>query len=135
MDIVPIHMLMRKRDEAGRGQRDSGGLQMVEFPMMWNPDTEFSFVELDDLGAAGARVLDERERHFYATYEICGTEPMSYGDVCEVAGEVIGCMVQPRQKGFEEAVDVFVKLAVGEEASAAARDRLERMLLFIIDGV
>lgn len=124
MDMFPIGMLMQKRDENG------GSEAVVEYPMMWNPRTEFSFVGLGDLGAAGAKVLEERERHFFATYEICSTDVMSYEDVCVVAGEVLRCTVRPRQKGFEEAVEGLAKLVVGEEASAAARDGVERMLLY-----
>lgn len=80
--------------------------------------------------AAAAVVLAEREKHFGAASEVCGTEGMSYEAVCGVAGEVLGRRVVPRRKGFEEAVDGFVPVVAGKEVSEAARDGVKGMLLY-----
>ncbi len=68
--------------------------------MLWNPVVEFSFVVLDYLAAAGVVVLAERESHFGATYEICGTGGVSHEAVSGIVGEPLGCRVLPRQKGM-----------------------------------
>ena len=85
----------------------------VHFNANWTPDVEFSFVALGDWGKAAKRVLEERERHYLAYHPIAGTMPMSYGEVCGVVGEVIGKDVFVKQKGFEEAIEVFSVLCLG----------------------
>jgi hypothetical protein len=42
----------------------------------------------------------------------------------------VGCRIVPRQKGFVEAVEGFVPVVAGKEASEAAKDGVERMLLY-----
>jgi uncharacterized protein YbjT (DUF2867 family) len=105
----------------------------VVYPANWNPDTPFSFVALKDLGEAAKVILEERERHFLATYPIVGTTPTTYRRVCEVVGEVIGKKVVAKQRAFEEAVELFSKVLFGEgtkEGDGKRRDGLERLLLY-----
>jgi hypothetical protein len=83
MDMFPLQMLSQKWDEHSKTSR-SDSMVEAEYPMMWSPAIEFSFVAWDDLAAAAAVVLAERERHFCAAYEICGTVGMSYEAVCRV---------------------------------------------------
>ena len=104
----------------------------VVYPANWNPDIPFSFVAIHDLGLAAKTVLEQRETHFLATYPIVGTLPMTYREVCEAVGEVIGKKVVIEQRGFEEAVELFSTVLFGREGKADGkrRDGLERLLLY-----
>ncbi|KAJ5943262.1 hypothetical protein N7516_003430 [Penicillium verrucosum] len=42
---------------------------------IYNPNVANSLVALRDLAEAGARVLDEREAHYFAQYPLCSTAP------------------------------------------------------------
>jgi uncharacterized protein YbjT (DUF2867 family) len=118
MDLFPVPKLMQDPGEE------------VIYDANWNPDTPFSFIALADLGLAAKTVLEEREKHYLATYPVVGTSPMTYREVCGVVGEVLGKKVVVRQRGFEEAVELFGKLLFGEEANGKRRDGLERLLLY-----
>lgn len=119
IDLFPVPKFVQEKGEE------------VTYEANWNPDIPFSFVALRDLGVAAKVVLEEREKHFLAMYPIVGTEkPMTYREVCGTVGEVAGKKVVVKQRGFEEAVDLFSKLLFGEQAEGKRRDGLERLLLY-----
>ena len=95
MDLFPIPQFVREKGDE------------VVYSANWNPEIEFSFVALRDLGEAAEKVLVEREKHFAATYPVVGTEGMSYNRACKIAGELVGKKIVVKQKGFEEAVMGF----------------------------
>ncbi|MCJ1248203.1 hypothetical protein MMC30_005420 [Trapelia coarctata] len=118
MDMVPVAKM-------AKGEGDE-----VVFPAKWDPTVEFSFVALKDLGEIGAKIVDEGEKHDFATYEICGTAPTSYEEVCKIIGEAIGKKVVVEQAGYEEAVSGFLEMLYGDEVDSYTRDATERMLLY-----
>ncbi len=123
MDVFPIPALVQQA-------KSKGPDDVLEFAANWDPSVEFSFLALDDLARVGEIVLAERERHFYAKYELCSTMPMSYARGCEIVGTVLGRTVVPRQKPFEEAVKGFMAVALKDDFGAYERDAVERMLLY-----
>jgi len=48
-------------------------------------DSKFSFVDVEDVGAAAATVLSQPD-HINATYEIVGTQPISHAEVAKIFG-------------------------------------------------
>jgi len=54
----------------------------------YSVQANFSFVDLEDIAEAAKIVLTE-QNHINATYELVGTEPLSYMDVAEIVGRVL----------------------------------------------
>jgi len=54
----------------------------------YSVQANFSFVDLEDIAEAAKIVLTE-PNHINATYELVGTEPLSYVDVAEIVGRVL----------------------------------------------
>lgn len=104
----------------------------MKYPALWNPSVEFSFIALQDFAAAGATVLGEREKHYFAVYPLCSTMPMSYHAACEVASAVIGKKIVATQVPFEDAIERLLKNLFGnpQEVDSRTRDAAERMLVY-----
>jgi uncharacterized protein YbjT (DUF2867 family) len=63
--------------------------------------TRISLVDVNDVGAAAATVLTE-PGHLFATYELCGTEPLSQTHVAEVIGQQLGRPVRAETTPLDE---------------------------------
>ncbi|KAK4544601.1 hypothetical protein LTR36_004173 [Oleoguttula mirabilis] len=88
---------------------------------LWNPETEFSFVSCRDVGAACANILAEREKHYYATYQLVGTpQPLSYNDAVGIVSTALGKAVKLEQKSIEEGVVMFSNVFTRGELTVAA---------------
>lgn len=61
---------------------------------IYNPNVANSLVALRDLAEAGARVLNEREAHYFAQYPLCSTSPVSDAECIRVIGEHIGKKIE-----------------------------------------
>lgn len=97
----------------------------------WNPDIPFSFLALGDLGEVSAKVLNERERHYLAQYQLCGDGPLNYRQVCEIASKEIGKTIEVKQKSYEEAVQSFtIRMFGSMDTDAQSIDGIERILLY-----
>ena len=59
-------------------------------PHVWNIGTRSSHTCLYDLGEVGSIVLDEREKHYLAQYQVVSTEPLSRREQCERASKILG---------------------------------------------
>jgi uncharacterized protein YbjT (DUF2867 family) len=118
MDMFPLAKLKEAKGDE------------VTYPANWNPEVEFSFVSLKDLAEAAQIVIQQREKHFGAAYNIVGTEKLSYNKACEIAGSVLGKKVVVKQKSFEEAVGGFEAMMFGGNVDIRVKDELERMLLY-----
>ncbi|MCJ1421939.1 hypothetical protein MMC32_008306 [Xylographa parallela] len=120
MEMIPLAKLAQEQGDK------------VVFPAKWDPSVGFSFVALKDFGEAGAKVLREGEKHYSASYEICGTGSVTYNEVMRIVGQNIGKDVVVKQVGLQEAADGFMKMMSGgsEEVDPYTRDAAERMLLY-----
>ena len=99
----------------------------------WDPDVKFSYTSLYDLGEATAKILEQREWHFYATYQMVSTaQPMGYREGCDIASKVIGTKIRVEVMPFQETMmgkgsaEGMLGLPKGEYA----RDGVQRMLLY-----
>ena len=103
------------------------------FTASWNPQTCFSCLALRDLGEAVARIVEQRDRHFFALYPLVSVQaPMSYAEMLGVVERVVGKPVAVRQRPFYEAVAVLLKVLSGGVRELDPRTAMaaERMLLF-----
>jgi len=123
MDFFPIPMLVEQAEIKGPKED-------LEFPANWNPSIEFSFLALEDLAQVAKTVLGEREKHFYAKYELCSTMPMSYAKGCEIVGGLLGRKIAVKQKPYDEAANDFMAMSLGEQYSDAETDAVERLLIY-----
>lgn len=104
------------------------------YPANWNINIPFSFCTTRDLGQAAANVLEQRKKHYYATYQLVSTaEPLPYTEVIKIISEEIGKHVELKQKPFEEAI-VAGQAMLGkgnpENASEAQTQGVSRMFLY-----
>ncbi|KAG9519813.1 NAD(P)-binding protein, partial [Aureobasidium melanogenum] len=79
------------------------------YPIPYNPEIVFTWVTARDLGEVAARVLEERQKHFYATYPLVGTEPATYTEAVRQVSEVIGKEIKIQRIPLEQAVDGLVR--------------------------
>lgn len=117
MDTFPLATLMKQDSPV--------------YNASWNPDNAFSFIALQDLGEVGAKVLEERERHYLAQYPLCSTEPLNYREMVSTISKAVGKEIEVKQRSFEAAVSEFLASLCGtDQPHARTRDGVERMLLF-----
>ena len=103
------------------------------FKAFFNPACPFAYAFLKDHGEAAAKVLREREKHYFATYDLCSTETMSYS---KFASRVGSSLPKPVSYDIEvidysAAVDILSVVNFGtKDVDQRCRDAAERMLLF-----
>ncbi|KAI3323541.1 putative nucleoside-diphosphate-sugar epimerase [Xylariaceae sp. AK1471] len=123
--------------------------------ILWHPNHGNSVVSLHDLAEAAAKVLNEREAHFYAQYPLCSTLPISDSELIAVVEKYIGKHIDIQVPSFEARVEmtfqylyggskenVFAGNQSGEETASShispqgdprpdlVRDAAERLVLF-----
>ena len=97
----------------------------------WDPGVKFSYTSLHDLGEATAKILEQREQHFYATYQMVSTcQPMGYNEVCEIASKVIGKEIHVETMPFQKTMEGSAEGMLGLPPGEYARDGVQRMLLY-----
>lgn len=99
----------------------------------WDPAVKFSYTSLHDLGEATAKILEQREEHFYATYQMVSTDvPMGYQDVCAIASKVIGKEIRVEVMRFQKVMEGegSAEGLFGLERGEQQRDGVQRMLLW-----
>ncbi|KAK4498604.1 hypothetical protein PRZ48_011263 [Zasmidium cellare] len=103
------------------------------FTGMHDPNVAFSFTCVKDHAEVSAKVIREREKHFYATYQLASTLPMKYTEYIQSVGAVMGKTFEVRQLPHEEAVRIYCKLIFGQEKDHLDQARIdgpERLLMY-----
>ncbi len=117
MDFFPVQAMMAQEEPVWRAN--------------WDPSVPFCFTAQQDLAEVAALVIDQREKHYLATYPIVSTKPTSYNELMETAGKEMGKSIKVERKSYEEAVAWYLSLLFGTEKShPTTRDTTHRMLLF-----
>ena len=117
MDMFPLPKLLAE--------------EIPTYTARWDPDVKFSYTSLHDLGEATAKILEQREEHFYATYQMVSTsQPMGYSEVCEIASKVIGKEIHLEVMPFQKTMDGSAEGMLGLPEGEYARDGVQRMLLY-----
>ena len=100
------------------------------YPAAFDPNVTFSYMALQDLGEAAAKVLMEGQKHYFAQYPLVSDGPFSYTKVAEIVGEEIGKSITVKQRPFEEAVPALIEMVSGTaDVHATTRDTYERLIL------
>ncbi len=81
---------------------------------VWAPEIPNSLIALRDLGEAAARVLLERETHYWAQYQLCSTLPLSNAEVVEVIEKYAGKKIQMLTPSFERGVQILLRNMFGD---------------------
>jgi len=100
MEMFSIHALMHNPGEE------------VDFRSLWGSAVEFSFIAGQDLGLTAYKALSEREKHFYASYELCSTTRHSLIDKCLFVRKVMGEKITPKLAPLMNSVDGFVGMNI-----------------------
>ncbi|KAJ5508621.1 hypothetical protein N7527_010764 [Penicillium freii] len=109
----------------------AGALAKIESPSieyvwnMYNPNVANSLIALRDLAEAGARVLDEREAHYFAQYPLCSTSPVSDAEFIKINGNHMGKKIQVTTPTFEEGVSKLLKLLYDGESGVYSPDHVD----------
>jgi len=94
--------------------------------------TPFSFTSLHDYAEASAKVIKERSKHFYATYQLVSTMPLKYTEYIKSVGEAMGKEIEIQEMSFDEAVGTFSERMFGSRDGGPQflRDAIERLVLY-----
>ncbi|KAK3319175.1 hypothetical protein B0H66DRAFT_591764 [Apodospora peruviana] len=103
MDMFPLQVVLNQKQTA-----DDGG-PIIVHKATWPPEIKISFITLRDQSEAVRVVVEERERHLYATYQLFSTpEPIPYAEFVRRAVEVAGKRVEVGYQEYEEAVAFYL---------------------------
>ncbi|KAL4781276.1 hypothetical protein BJX76DRAFT_363716 [Aspergillus varians] len=107
-------------------------LAKMEHPSIkdvWNaysPHIANSLIALPDLADAAARVLVEREAHYFAQYPLCSTLPVSDVQIVEFISRHIGKGIEVPTPTFEEGVGKIMNMLFGgKESGVYAGDQVD----------
>ena len=103
------------------------GNDKIVFPARFDPARQFSYMSLGDYAEVSARVIFEREKHFFASYALTSTGPMPYIDFVRRVGKVIGRDVSIKQLNLEEATDSACRLLWNNSVGWRRRDGMQRL--------
>ena len=97
-----------------------------------SPEVAFSFSCLRDHAEVSLKVIQERSRHFFATYQLVSTWPMKYTEYVKTVGDEIGKTIQIKQVPYEQIVDTYCQLVfgTGTPVNQNMRDGPERLLIY-----
>jgi uncharacterized protein YbjT (DUF2867 family) len=101
------------------------------FKAFHNPEVAFSFTCLCDHAEASVTVIQERSKHFYATYQLVSTFPVKYTEYIKTAGDEMGKDFEIEHVPYEQAVDTMCEFMFGTNSpDQRVRDGPERLLLY-----
>jgi hypothetical protein len=94
--------------------------------------TRFSFTSLHDYAEASAKVIRERSKHFYATYQLVSTRPIQYTEYIKSVGEATGKEIEIQEVPYEQSVGNFCERMFGsrDDVPQTLRDGPERLVLY-----
>ena len=103
-----------------------------KFVAAHDPEVRFSFSCVRDLAEVSSKVIRERSRHFFATYQLASTWPMKYTEYVKSIGDVLGKTIQIERVPYEQMVETYCQLVFGsgQIVDQNMRDGPERLLLY-----
>ncbi|ETI26403.1 hypothetical protein G647_03180 [Cladophialophora carrionii CBS 160.54] len=102
------------------------------FRAPFNPDVPMSFSCLADHADVAVKIVQERDPHLYATYQLASTLPITLREYVAQVGDVLGTTFEIQPLPFEQAGKMFVALTwgQGQDVGQEFKDGPERMLLY-----
>lgn len=131
--IQPGHLAEALIDRLITAMNETPGeyVRQVPFEAQFNTDIPFSFLSLQDLAAASAKTIEQRENHYFATYGLSSTFPMPYEEFIRRVGVRLGVTFDVRVLSYEKGVDANCSAQFGKkDVDQATRDGSERLVLF-----
>ncbi|KIW90510.1 uncharacterized protein Z519_09157 [Cladophialophora bantiana CBS 173.52] len=106
--------------------------QAPVFMAAHDPEVAFSFSCVRDHAEASVKIIQERSRHFFATYQLVSTWPMKYTQYVQSIGDVLGKTFEIKRVPYEQAVQKYCELLFGPDQvlDQSQRDAPERLLLY-----
>ncbi|KAH0842202.1 hypothetical protein AYO21_00174 [Fonsecaea monophora] len=125
-----IGQLLSQKDPSSQGSDGARGTFMAPF----NPAVRMSFSAVRDHAEVAVKVIRERERHFFAAYQLVSTLPITTAEYVQAIGDVLGMRFDIKRIPLEQAAEMFVKMTYGVdragEMNQTFKDAPERMLLY-----
>lgn len=101
------------------------------YPIAYGPNIQMSFTAIRDMGEVAAKVLEQRQKHYFAEYPIISTMPLKYSDFLDILGNAMGQPIRIEQKSFEEAVGGMVNhVFQDQDVVLQTVDIVERQLMY-----
>ena len=117
MDNLPIAMFAQSQDPT------------LKYASAWSITNKFSWINLYDLSAVMVKVIQERDKHFYAQYSLVSTHsPVSFSEALGTIAKKLGKDLDISRREYRDGVD-FVMTRVGREGPRI-RDAAQRMVLY-----
>ena len=115
-------------------KKQQNGEQLV-MPAPYNPDTLMASVSFDDFADGFVKVLEERQKHFFAQYPLCSNTPVSLRDVVAELSRQLGVEVEIKSLSREEADNGMLTMLYGDPKNAPleSREQAQRMLIHYDD--
>lgn len=125
MEQFPVPLLFQQHQK---------GEQPV-YQALSNPDLPQSSIGLQDLGEAFAKVVEEREKHFYAQYPLCSTLPIAMTKVVSIFEQQLGTKIKVENLPREQADEKLLTAIYGDakRAPLGSREQASRMLMHYED--
>lgn len=103
-----------------------------KFKASHDPNVAFSFSCLKDHAEVSMKILQERSKHYYATYQLVSTLPIKYTDYIRSVGDEMGKSIQIETMPFEQVVQLYCNMLFGPDGAKDQnfRDGPERLLLY-----
>ena len=108
---------------------------LILSPSILDPEVAFSFVNVYDLGEGIAKILDQREKHYFGTYQFVSTpKPLNFVEAMQIVSEECGQTVKVVQDSLEDTLKTFSNTYNWPALPVKERQALERgysrMLVF-----
>ena len=116
IDMFPIEMMAKQEQPV--------------YPAPWDIRQANSLIMLEDLANVSMKVIDERERHFFAEYPLCSTLPTPYTAMVEAAERALKKKVTVKNEPFEVKTEKLSKLILGDNPELQSVDAAERLVLW-----
>lgn len=95
----------------------------------WDPAIENSLIALEDLAEVTAKVIAEREAHFFAEYPLCSMLPVPYTAMKEAAEKVLGKKIEVEMLPLEQRM-LNLAHSVLSEPHEKSMDAAQRLVLW-----
>ncbi|KAH7141749.1 hypothetical protein EDB81DRAFT_899042 [Dactylonectria macrodidyma] len=89
-----------------------------------------SHIFLKDLAEASVKAIREREEHFHSQYPLSSTFPITYQDVADRVGDLLGKKIEIVKTPYEESVQRLVTAQFGQRYNAWNLNVAERLVLW-----
>lgn len=96
----------------------------------WDPTVPNSLIMLEALAHVSMKVIDEREKHYFAEYPLCAPMPLPYTGMAECAEKALGKKVKVVKHSFEYRARKMTDIVLGKDPNAKSVDGAERLILW-----